>query len=105
MPTLNYVDRDGTAKSVEAEAGLTVMEVIREHGVTGIFAICGGCCSCASCHVYVDADWQAKTGQSGDDEQMLLDLSDHVQDSSRLSCQIRVTDELDGLRVTVAPED
>lgn len=105
MPTLNYVDRDGTAKTVEADAGMTVMEVIRENGVTGIFAICGGCCSCASCHVYVDDAWQAKSGHSSPDEQMLLDLSDHVQPRSRLSCQIRFTDELDGLQVTVAPED
>ncbi len=105
MPELTYVDRDGSEKTVSGDAGLSVMEVLREHGVDGIFAICGGCCSCASCHVYVEDEWAESTGQASNDELALLELSDYIQDNSRLSCQIRFTEKLDGLRVTVAPED
>ena len=105
MPVLIVVDRAGREKAVEGDAGLSVMEVIRDNGFDELLALCGGCCSCATCHVYVDEDWTAKVGGPGEDESDLLDSSDHREANSRLSCQIDFSDALDGLKVTIAPED
>ena len=105
MPTLIVVDRKGNEKAVTGEAGLSVMEVIRDNGFDELLALCGGSCSCATCHIYVDADWTAKVGGPHEDEADLLDSSDHRNESSRLSCQIQFSDELDGLKVVIAPED
>jgi 2Fe-2S ferredoxin len=105
MPSLNIVTRDGSEHTVEARVGWSVMENIRDNGVDEVLALCGGCCSCATCHVHVDPDWFAKTGGPGADEDDLLDSSDHRVETSRLSCQILFTPELDGLRVQIAPED
>jgi 2Fe-2S ferredoxin len=105
MPTLIVVDRKGNEKAVTGEAGLSVMEVIRDNGFDELLALCGGSCSCATCHVHVDADWIARVGAAHEDETDLLDSSDHREPTSRLSCQIPFTDELDGLKVTIAPED
>ena len=105
MPVLIVVDRAGREKAVEGDAGLSVMEVIRDNGFDELLALCGGCCSCATCHVYVDEDWTAKVGGPGEDESDLLDSSDHRETNSRLSCQIDFTDALSGLKVTIAPED
>lgn len=105
MPVLIVVDRAGREKAVEGDAGLSVMEVIRDNGFDELLALCGGCCSCATCHVYVDEDWTAKVGGPGEDESDLLDSSDHREPNSRLSCQIDFTDALSGLKVTIAPED
>ena len=105
MPQLFVTSRSGVEKAVEAEAGLSVMEAIRDAGFDELLALCGGCCSCATCHVLVDADWLEKTGKMGPDEDDLLDSSDHRAANSRLSCQIQMTGALDGLRVTIAPED
>lgn len=102
MPKLIVVNRAGEERAVEAEAGLTVMEAIRDNGFDELLALCGGCCSCATCHVYVDA---GDAGTAGADEADLLDSSDHKQANSRLSCQIAFTAALDGLKVTIAPED
>ena len=105
MPKLIVVSRDGSEKTVEAENGLSVMEAIRDNGFDELLALCGGCCSCATCHVFVDDEWRAAVGTPGEDENDLLDSSDHKQASSRLSCQIEMSDALDGLKVTIAPED
>ena len=105
MPRLNIVTRDGTERDVEARAGWSVMENIRDSGFDELLALCGGCCSCATCHVHVDPDWLGKVGPRKPDEDDLLDTSDHKIETSRLSCQILFTSELDGLRVQVAPED
>jgi ferredoxin, 2Fe-2S len=105
MPKLVVVTRDGNERAVEGEVGLSVMEVIRENGFDELLALCGGCCSCATCHVHVDADWQSRLSPMSEDENDLLESSDHRNESSRLSCQIPFTQDLDGLRVTIAPED
>ena len=105
MPRLNLVARDGSEHAIEARAGWSVMENIRDNGIDEVLALCGGCCSCATCHVHVDADWLAAVGPRKADEDDLLDTSDHKTDASRLSCQILFSAELDGLRVTIAPED
>lgn len=105
MPKLIVVTRDGAEKTVEAESGLSVMEAIRDNGFDELLALCGGCCSCATCHVFVDDAWTATVGGPGEDENDLLDSSDHKQSNSRLSCQIEMNDALDGLKVIIAPED
>ena len=105
MPKLVIVDRAGTEKTVDAGAGLTVMEAIRDNGFDELLALCGGCCSCATCHVHVDADWLGKLPAMSEDENDLLESSDHRDESSRLSCQIQLTADLDGLKVTIAEED
>ncbi|WP_230278904.1 MULTISPECIES: 2Fe-2S iron-sulfur cluster-binding protein [unclassified Croceicoccus] len=105
MPSIIVVNREGEERSVEADVGLSVMEVIRDNGFDELLALCGGCCSCATCHVYVDEGFKAKLPAVSEDEDDLLDSSDHRNDNSRLSCQIPVTAELDGMRVEIAPED
>ncbi len=105
MPRLTIVTRDGAERTVEARAGWSVMENIRDHGFDELLALCGGCCSCATCHVHVDPEWMARVGAAKADEDDILDTSDHKRAGSRLSCQILFRDELDGLRVTIAPED
>lgn len=105
MPRLTIVSRDGTETTVEAKVGWSVMENIRDAGFDELLALCGGCCSCATCHVHVDPEWSAKVGTPDGDEDDLLDTSDHKVEASRLSCQILFTPELDGLRVQIAPED
>ena len=105
MRQLTVVTRDGTETQVEGQAGLSVMEVIRDAGFDELLALCGGCCSCATCHVHVDADFVERLPTMSEDEDDLLDSSDHRIERSRLSCQLRVSDALDGLRVRIAPED
>ena len=105
MPKLIVVNRDGAEQTVEGDKGLSVMEVIRDHGFDELLALCGGCCSCATCHIHIDADWTDVVGKPNGDEDDLLDSSDHRNETSRLSCQVPFTDDLDGLRVTIAPED
>ncbi|KRB82571.1 ferredoxin [Sphingomonas sp. Root710] len=105
MPKLVVVTREGEESVFEAEAGLSVMEVIRDNGVDELLALCGGCCSCATCHVFVDPAFTGVLPEMSDDENDLLDSSDHRDERSRLSCQLVMSDELDGLTVTIAPED
>jgi ferredoxin, 2Fe-2S len=105
MPKLTIVNRAGAEKTIEAQAGLSVMENIRDAGFDELLALCGGCCSCATCHVHVDEDWTAAVGGPNGDEDDLLDSSDHRNERSRLSCQIEMTAALDGLKVAIAPED
>ena len=105
MPKLIVTTRDGAVQELDGQPGLSVMEIIRDGGVDELLALCGGCCSCATCHVYVDADYAAKIAPMGEDENDLLDSSDHRNDMSRLSCQIPFTADLDGLKITIAAED
>lgn len=99
MPKITYIDSDGTARTVDAEVGSTVMETAIRNNVPGIEAECGGACACATCHVYVEEDWRAKTGEPSPMEEDMLDFGYDVRSNSRLSCQIKVSDELDGLTV------
>ena len=99
MVKITYVDSDGTARTVEAEEGSTVMENAVRNGVPGIEAECGGACACATCHVYVDEAWKDVVGAPGSMEEDMLDFAYDVRPNSRLSCQIRVRAELDGLVV------
>ena len=99
MPKLIVVNRAGEEQAVEGDNGLSVMEVIRDNGFDELLALCGGCCSCATCHVYVDEAWRDKTGSTSAMEDSMLDFAENVEPNSRLSCQIRVSDDLDGLIV------
>ena len=105
MPKLTVVNREGEERTVDAASGVSVMEAIRDNGFDELLALCGGCCSCATCHVFVDPAFADRLPEMSEDENDLLDSSDHRNESSRLSCQLPLTDELDGLRVTIAPED
>ena len=105
MPSIIVVNREGEERSVEADVGLSVMEVIRDNGFDELLALCGGCCSCATCHVFDDDGFKGKLPEMSEDEDDLLDSSDHRKDNSRLSCQIPVTADLDGMKVQIAPED
>ncbi|HXA92821.1 MAG TPA: 2Fe-2S iron-sulfur cluster-binding protein [Steroidobacteraceae bacterium] len=104
MPLLRVVDRDGVEHEVEAKSGLKVMETLRELDY-GVAAICGGMCSCATCHVYVDPQWIERLPQPMSDERELIAELAHHETNSRLSCQLDFTDELTGLRVTIAPDE
>ena len=99
MPQITFIDADGTSRAVEAEVGATVMETALRHGVPGIVAECGGACACATCHVHVDPDWMEAVGSPSEMEEGMLDFASDVRDTSRLSCQIKVREELDGLVV------
>ena len=105
MANLVIVGRDGTERTVEGKVGWSVMENIRDAGFDELLALCGGCCSCATCHVHVDGEWLSALPPMGADEDDLLDTSSHRVPGSRLSCQIEFGPELDGLRVQIAPED
>ena len=101
MPKITYIAHDGRENVVEAKVGLSVMENAVRNNVPGIDADCGGACACATCHVYVDAAWEGKTGEKSAMEESMLDFAENVEDNSRLSCQIKVSDALDGLVVTM----
>ena len=101
MSKVTYIAFDGTRFEVDAENGSTVMENAVRNAVPGIEAECGGACACATCHVYVDDAWAAKVGEPDPMEEDMLDFAYDVRPTSRLSCQIRVTDELDGLVVRI----
>ena len=105
MAKLVIVNREGAETEVDVKNGYTVMEAIRDNGFDELLALCGGCCSCATCHVVVDRDFADKLPAMSPDENDLLDSSDHRVATSRLSCQVKMTDALDGLRVTIAEED
>lgn len=105
MPVLIVVTREGEEREIEGEHGLSVMEVIREGGIDELLALCGGNCSCATCHVHVDPAYLAKLPAMSADEDDLLDSVSDRTETSRLSCQIPFGPDLDGLRVTIAEED
>lgn len=104
MPLMRVVDRDGAEHEVEGKAGWKVMEVLRDADV-GVAAICGGMCSCASCHIYVDPQWTGRLQAPFSDEREMLSGLTYAKAESRLSCQIDFTKALDGLKVTIAPEE
>ncbi len=105
MPKLIVTTRDGAVKELSGDAGLTVMEVIRDGGVDELLALCGGCCSCATCHIHVDPAFADLVPPMSEDENDLLESSDHRDAASRLSCQIPFVAALDGLKVRIAAED
>jgi 2Fe-2S ferredoxin len=105
MPKLIVVNRAGEESTVQVGDGLTVMEAIRDNGFDELLALCGGCCSCATCHVHVDPAFIAKLPAMHEDEDDLLESSDDRDETSRLGCQIPFTADLDGLKVTIARED
>jgi len=105
MPKLTVTNRAGETSEIEVESGLTVMEAIRDNGFDELLALCGGCCSCATCHIYVDDAGAGTLPEMSEDEDDLLESSDHRKENSRLSCQVPLTDELDGIKVTISPED
>ncbi|MEO6247389.1 MAG: 2Fe-2S iron-sulfur cluster-binding protein [Sphingomicrobium sp.] len=105
MTSITITDRSGNERSVTAQNGLSLMENIRDSGFDELLALCGGCLSCATCHVFVDEEFFAKLAPLSEDENDLLDSSDARQPNSRLSCQIPIGPELNGLRATIAPED
>ena len=104
MPKITYIDSTGKERVVEAKNGMTVMETAIKHNIPGIDADCGGACACATCHVYVDEAWREATGKPSAMEESMLDFAEEVEPNSRLSCQIRVSDALDGLVVRL-PEN
>jgi 2Fe-2S ferredoxin len=101
MSKITYVEFDGKERVLDVAPGLSVMEGAVNHNVRGIIAECGGACSCATCHVYVDQGWVNKLGKRSEIEEALIDAVCDPQPNSRLSCQIQVTPELDGLVVRV----
>jgi 2Fe-2S ferredoxin len=101
MPKITFIESNGTTHVLDAENGSTVMETAIRNNVPGIEAECGGACACATCHVYVEEEWRAKTGEPSPMEEDMLDFGYDVRPNSRLSCQIKVSDELDGLVVRV----
>jgi ferredoxin, 2Fe-2S len=100
MVKITYIDSAGASRTAEAEVGATVMETAIRNGIPGIEAECGGACACSTCHVYVEEAWREKTGEPTPMEEDMLDFAYEVRPNSRLSCQIRVSDDLDGLVVT-----
>jgi 2Fe-2S ferredoxin len=105
MPELIVTTRNGETRSVNAISGMTAMENIRDAGFDELLALCGGVCSCGTCHVHVDPEFAARLPLMSQDENDLLSASPHRDARSRLSCQIRLNDTLSGLRVTIARED
>ena len=103
MAKITFIDTAGTARTVEGEVGSTVMETAIKNVVPGIEAECGGACACSTCHVYIDDAWREKVGEPSLMEEDMLDFAYEVKPSSRLSCQIKVSEELDGL-VVKTPE-
>lgn len=99
MARITFIEHDGTEHAVEGEVGYNLMEVALKGGVSGIVGECGGCCTCATCLVHVEPAWLDKTGTRTEEEEAQLDYAFEVKPNSRLACQIRVTDELDGLVV------
>jgi len=105
MATIHYITRDGEKHSVEVDNGYSVMEGAVSNNIDGIVAECGGACACATCHAYVDESWLAKLPEMDDMEDSMLDAAYERKNNSRLTCQIEVTDALDGLTVTVGENE
>lgn len=105
MTKIEVTTRDGVQHRLSGDDGISVMELIRNNGIDDLIALCGGCCSCATCHVYVDAAFADRVPAMSEDEDDLLESSNRRNSQSRLSCQIKLGAELEGLQVTIAPED
>ena len=99
MVKITFIDAEGTPRTVDGEVGSTVMETAIKNGVPGIEAECGGACACSTCHVYVESAWRERVGEPSPMEEDMLDFAFEVQPNSRLSCQIKVSEEFDGLTV------
>jgi ferredoxin, 2Fe-2S len=105
MPRITVTGRDGDIREINASARQTLMEVLRDANFE-IEALCGGCCSCATCHVYIESAFADRLPPIGDDENFLLDCSGHrMPGASRLACQIRASEEMEGMRLTIAPAE
>lgn len=100
MPKITFIDNAGTSREVDTKAGASIMEAAVQNMIPGIDADCGGACACATCHVYVADEWLSKLKPKDDMEDSMLDFAEDVKDGSRLSCQILMSDELDGIVVT-----
>ena len=105
MVQILVTGRAEAERTIEVETGLSLMEAMRENGIDELLALCGGCCSCATCHVFIEEAGPAVMSELSEDENDLLDGSEHRTPASRLSCQISLTSKMDGMRVRVAPED
>ena len=105
MPQLIVITREGEERAIDADTGLSVMEAIREAGIDEILALCGGNCSCATCHVHVDPAYLDRLPAMSADENDLLDSVDDRDETSRLSCQLPVTAALEGARITIGADD
>lgn len=105
MLTMIVTPPGGEPTTISAEEGLSVMEIIRDAGFEALPALCGGCCSCATCHVYIDTAFADRLAPIGEDEDLLLDGSDHRLPTSRLACQVAYGAALDGMKVRIAPTD
>lgn len=101
MPTINFILADGTEHAIDGQVGTPVMYLAKRNNLAGILAECGGMCCCATCHVHIARQWISKLPKMADDEQETLEFAEGVDDTSRLSCQIKITDEMDGLIVYV----
>jgi 2Fe-2S ferredoxin len=101
MPKIVFIEPGGVRREINAPLGLTLMEAARQHGVNGVVAQCGGACACSTCHVYIDPAWLAKLGPREEMEEGMLENAWEPRDNSRLSCQIHITADLEGLEVTV----
>ena len=101
MPRIVFIEPGGKRREIDAPVGITLMEAARQHGVAGIVAQCGGACSCATCHVYIDAAWVGRLGPREEMEEGMLETAWEPRNDSRLSCQVQVTQNFDGLIVTV----
>jgi 2Fe-2S ferredoxin len=101
MPRITFIEPDGFRHEIDAPVGVTLMEAARQHGVQGILALCGGACACATCHVYVEKEWLPKLAEREEMEEGMLESAWQPRDNSRLSCQIHVSADLDGLVVRV----
>ena len=100
---IKVTDRDGNKHALEGDSNSTLMEILRDAGLD-IEAACGGCCACATCHVYINDKWLDKINTKDDDEESMLDQAFDVKETSRLSCQISLSDDLDGIELELAPE-
>ena len=101
MVKITFIEFDKTEHTIDADEGMSLMEVALQNGVPGIDADCGGACACATCHVYIDKSWVEKTGEAEQMEQDMLDFAFDVTEQSRLSCQVKVTDDLDGIIINL----
>ncbi len=101
MPVVNFILHDGSKLSVEGDVGTPIMILAKKQGIEGIFAECGGACCCATCHVHLDPEWTSQVPSMEDDERDMLEFADNVDDHSRLSCQLKLTDAIDSIVVNV----
>lgn len=101
MPKIVFVEHDGGRREIDAPVGITLMEAARQHGVQGVVARCGGACACATCHVYIDPAWLSKVEPREEMEEGMLESAWEPRENSRLSCQVHISADLDGMQVTV----